>query len=128
MRTNAGSDLQANTSYNTASNGTGNFAPANYIALTENTTAPSATDTALTGELTTTGFTRAQATYAHTIGTNVATLTKTFTSGDSTNRAPAKAGLFNASSSGTLAYETAISPVPTLVSGDSVAITWTFTF
>jgi hypothetical protein len=52
--------------------------PARYMALTENASAASASDTALTGEITTGGCARAQATYAHTLATGTYTLIKAF--------------------------------------------------
>ena len=135
MRTNAGIDHQARVTFDTASNGTGSYAAANYIALTANATTELATDTTLAGEITTAGggLVRAQATYAHTNGTNTVALTKTFTinSSDTTPTTPAKAGLFNASSAGTMTYEKSIPSPPALAyangTGDSVAATWTFT-
>jgi hypothetical protein len=104
----------------------------NYMALTANSTAPAGGDTTLTGEITTAsgGLIRAQATYAHTTGTNTTTLTKTFTANGS-DVLPvtiAKIGVFNASSSGTMAYETLLSASATLnIVGDNVAITETVT-
>ncbi len=135
LRTNAGTDHQSRTSYDTASTGTGTYAALNYIALTANSTTPALGDTTLAGEITTAGggLVRAQAAYAHTNGTNTAVLTKTFTinASDTSPTTPAKAGLFNASSVGTLGYSTLIPNPPALVfasgTGDSVAITWTFT-
>lgn len=134
LRTNAGIDLQARVMFDTASNGTGSYAAANYIALTENNAAPAAGDTTLTGELNNAGggLNRAQATYAHTNGTNIVTLTKTFTKnvsdgGAADTRTVAKAGNFNASTVGTLAFETLVTPTAPMVSGDLVAITWTKT-
>ncbi|MUN41418.1 phage tail fiber protein [Actinomadura litoris] len=107
-------------------------AAANYIALTANSTAPSASDTTLTGEITTAsgGLIRAQATYAHTNGQATATLTKTFTANgsDSLPVTVAKIGVFNASSSGTMVYETLLSATATLsASGDALTITETIT-
>lgn len=135
MRTNAGTDHQSRTSFDTASNGSSSYAALNYIALTESSAAPAAGDTALTGELNVAsgGLNRAQATYAHTNGTNTVVLTKTFTinTNDGSPKTPAKAGLLNASSGGTLGYSTPISNPPPLVfasgTGDSMATTWTFT-
>jgi hypothetical protein len=104
----------------------------NYIALTASVTAPSAADTTLTGEIATAGggLIRAQATFAHTAGTNTSTLTKTFTANGS-DVLPvtlAQIGVFNASSSGTLAYHTALGTTALLsVVGDSVTITETLT-
>lgn len=127
LRTDAGKDFQSRVMGDTASTGTGIYAAANYIALTENNTAPAAGDTALTGELTASGLGRAQAAYAHTGGASTYTLTKTFTSSDGTSRTINKVGVFNASSSGTLVFTTAVPSPPTLVSGDSLTITETVT-
>jgi hypothetical protein len=73
---------------------------------------------------------RAQATYAHTAGTNTSTLTKTFTANasDALPVTVAKIGVFNASSAGTMGYETLLNATATLtVAGDNVAITETVT-
>lgn len=107
-------------------------ASANYMAVSANSSAEAATNTTLPGEITTAGggLLRAQATFAHTNGTNTSTLTKTFTANgsDSLPVVIAKIGILNASSAGTLAYEKLISSTATLTtSGDNVAITWTFT-
>lgn len=104
----------------------------NYMAVTANSTAPSAASTTLTAEIATAGggLLRAQATYAHTGGTNTSTLTKTFTANgsDSLPVTIAKIGIFNAATVGTLAYETLLSATATLTaSGDNVAITETIT-
>lgn len=104
----------------------------NYIALTANATAPSAASTTLTAEIATAGggLLRAIATYAHTATTNTTTLTKTFTANgsDALPVTVAKIGVFNASTVGTLAYETLLNATATLtVSGDSVAVTETVT-
>ncbi len=128
MRTNAGADHQVATSYGTSAQP----AAANYIALTANSTAPAAGDTTLTGEITTGGggLIRAQATYAHTNGTNTATLTKTFTANgsDSLPVTLAKIGVFNASSSGTLVFETLLPATAVMSqSGDAATITETVT-
>lgn len=105
--------------------------PAFFMAVTENNAAPLDADTALTGELTSGGFARARATYAHTSavapGGNTYTLTKTFTSSDGTTRTPAKIGILNARAGGRMVFETAIPSPPAMVSGDSVAITDTVT-
>jgi hypothetical protein len=128
MITNAGKDFQAAQMFSLSPGTVG----ANYIALTANATAPAVADTVLTGEFVTAGggLLRAQATYAHSIGTGLTTLTKTFTanSNDGTTNTINKAGLFNAASSGTLVLETAFSSPPVLTSGDSTAITWTQNF
>lgn len=104
----------------------------NYMCLSANGTAASAASTTLPGEITTAGggLLRAQATYAHTAGTNTSTLTKTFTANGSDALAVtiAKIGVLNAASVGTLGYETLLGTSATLsLSGDNVAITHTIT-
>lgn len=128
MRTNAGADFQAAQMGSTSPGGNG----ANYIALTANSTAPAASDTTLTAEIATAsgGLIRAQATYAHTAGTNTYTLTKTFTANasDVLPVTPAKIGVFTASSSGTMVFESLITSPPTLAAvGDQITITETVT-
>lgn len=129
MRTNAGADWQSSVMFNAAAAGagTGTQRPADYIAVSESTTAPAAGDTTLTGELAGNGWTRAQGTYAHTAGTNVATITRAFTSADPTTRTIAKVAVFNAATGGTMAFVSLLSPTATMVSGDSLTITETFT-
>lgn len=107
-------------------------AAATYIALTANTTAPAAGDTTLTSEITTAGggLVRAAASYAHTTGASTFTLTKTFT-GNGSDSYPVtigKVGVFNASSSGTLVWESLLSPTATFsASGDNTTLTVTIT-
>ncbi len=105
----------------------------NYLGLTANATAPSASNTSLTAEITTAsgGLIRKQATYAHTGGTNTSTLTATFTANGS-DVLPvviAKLGVFNhVTTAATMGYETLLNATATLtVSGDSVTITETVT-
>ncbi len=107
-------------------------AAATYIALTANSTSPSAGDTTLTAEIATGGggLIRAVGTYAHTTGAATYTLTKTFTANgsDSLPVTVAKVGVFNASSSGTLVFESLLSPTATFsASGDNTTITVTVT-
>ncbi|OLT24411.1 hypothetical protein BJF79_13800 [Actinomadura sp. CNU-125] len=107
-------------------------AASNYMAVTADSTAPAATNTTLTGEITTVGggLLRAQATYAHTSGQATATLSKTFTANgsDSLPVTIAKIGIFNASTSGTMTNETLLDATATLsASGDAVTITDTIT-
>src|SRR4030095_15812901 len=52
------------------------YGPGRWMALTENASAAAATDTALTGEITTGGCARSLAAYAHTLGTGTYTLIK----------------------------------------------------
>lgn len=127
LRTNAGADFQANVMGATSGTGigTGTFAPANYIGLTANATAPAASDTTLTGEIGSGTLVRVQATFAHTTGASTYTLTKTFTSDQTV--VVAKIGVFNASSAGTMVFETLLSATASLVSGDTLTVTETVT-
>lgn len=128
LRTNVGTDAVHGQVFGTAAQP----AAFNYIAVTANATAPAAADTTLTAEITTAGggLIRKQATYAHTTGTQTSTLTATFTANgsDSLPVTLAKAGVFNASSAGTMGFESLISPTATLsASGDNVTLTQTNT-
>lgn len=104
----------------------------NFMGLSANATAASGANTTLPAEIATAGggLLRAQATYAHTPGTNTSTLTKTFTA-NGTDALPvtvAKIGVLNAITVGTLGYETLLGTSATLsLSGDNVAITHTIT-
>ncbi len=129
MLTNAGKDFVASALGDRSGS---REAAADYIALTANTGSPAAGDTTLTGEITTAsgGLIRAQATYAHTGGTATYTLTKTFTANgnDSLPVTVAKIGVFNASSSGKMPWETLLSTTATLSAvGDALTITETIT-
>jgi hypothetical protein len=128
LLTNGGRDLIHAASFGTSAQP----AAANYIALTANATAPAATDTTLTAEIATGGggLIRAQATYAHTAGTNTTTLTKTFTANgsDALPVTVAKIGIFNAATVGTMTFETLLNATATLSAvGDNVTITETIT-
>lgn len=107
-------------------------AAADYLALTENTTSPAASDTVLTGEITTAGagMIRGQATYAHTNGTATYTLSKAYTANgnDVLPKTIAKVGVFNAASAGTLVWSTLLGTTATVsASGDSLTCTQTIT-
>lgn len=120
LRTNAGRDFQSAAMGNTGSQP----AAADYIALTTDATAPSLSSTTLTSEITTGGLARAQGAFTHTAGTTVYKITKTFTA-TGTHANVTKAGLFNASSGGTLVFETLIASAFSLFSSDTVTIEWT---
>jgi len=113
----------------TASNGTGIYAPANYLALTETATAPADADTALTGELAAAsgGLIRAQAAFTYTSGANTYTLTKTFTmnANDGASRTIQKLGVFNAATAGIMVFSSAVPNPPAMVPGDQLAVTET---
>jgi hypothetical protein len=132
LRTNAGTDWQARVMGDSVTSGAGTstMRAADYIALTENSTAPSAANTTLTAEVAVDGLTRAQGTYAHTNGTNTYTITRsfTFTRASAVDRTIAKIGVFNASSSGTMAFETLLSASQLLqANGDQLTVTQTVT-
>lgn len=100
-----------------------------YMALTENAGAAAATDTVLTGEITTGGCARTLATYAHTGGAATLTLSKTFSV---TASFPAihKIGEFTASTltaAGIMVYETVLNADANVISGDSLQVTHTIT-
>jgi hypothetical protein len=125
LRTTGGADWQANAMSATSARP----AAANYIALTNDATAPAAGDCAagsaactLTSEITTNGLARVIATYAHSNGTASYTLTNTFTATGS--QSAQKAAVFNAASSGTMVFEALFTAV-SLVTSDTVTITWT---
>ncbi len=127
LRTFAGRDLQARVLADPGSTGTGNYAPANFVAFTEDPAVPAEGDTTLVGELTGGGLQRGQATYAHTAGALTYTLTRSVTSSDPTARKLNKVGVFNAPTGGTMMFETLVPSPPTIVSGDSVTTTSTIT-
>jgi len=118
--TSAGKDLIAPQIGSTSPGANG----ANYIALTNTAVTPASGDTTLSGEIATNGLSRAQGTYAHTVGTNTFTITKTFTATGS--QSAQAAGLFTASSSGTMMAENTFTQV-SLANGDQLTITWTIT-
>lgn len=130
LMVNGGRDMAFRLLYDTVRTGlSGGFS---YMALTENTTAPAASSTTLTGEIATAGggLLRAQAAYAHTNGTATATLTKTFTANgsDVLPKVLAKIGLFDAATVGLMGHETLLNSTATLnVSGDNVTVTDTIT-
>jgi hypothetical protein len=107
---------------------------AKVIALSTNSTAPSATDTSLTSELNNGGggLNRAKATYSHTIGTASYTLTNTWTanSSDGASNQIQKMAVFNSgvAVTGIMVFESAVPTPPTLVSGDTIQITETISY
>jgi hypothetical protein len=130
MRVNSGINWQAQVMADTLANGTGAYAAGNYIALSTNATAPGAGDSTLAGEIVLAGggLIRKQALYGHTSNAANYTLTATFTANgvDSLPATIQKIGVFNAVTSGTLIFESALSPTATLsASGDAVTITET---
>jgi hypothetical protein len=104
----------------TAGNGTGAYAAANYVAVTADVTTPAATDTTLPGEVGSGTLVRVQASYAHTTGTDSYTLSNVFTSDQTITLA--KIGIFNAASAGVLVFEELLPETAPLYSGDQVLI------
>lgn len=102
----------------------------NYIALTADTTQTiNASQTSLTGEITTNGLGRTQAgTRTHTNGTNTSLIEHTFTLSGSQSDIT-RAALFNASSGGTMGPFAAFSNGATgaMVSGETVKVSITIT-
>lgn len=118
-----GRTFQAKVMGDTASNGTGTYASACYMAVSANTTAVADSDTALTGEITTGTLARAQAVFGFTAGGTSYTLSKTFTSDQTV--VLGKIGIFQVvtPATGNAVFLTLISPTASLISGDQVALT-----
>jgi len=108
---------------NTSAGGVG----CNFIALTVNAAAASASSTTLTGEITTNGLERLLATtITHVSGTNSTTLNKIFTA-SGTHTAVQKSATFNQLAvGGQMGHEAVFTPV-TLASSDTLSVTWTLT-
>lgn len=118
LRTTAGSNFQKNQMSGTA------VAVANYIAVSNDATAPAAGDTVMAGEQTTNGLARAVGTFDGSAA-NSYTLTKTFTYSGGSPITLTKAGMLNAASVGTLVFEALFGSSATLVSGDQISVAWT---
>jgi hypothetical protein len=106
---------------------------ANWIALTNTAITPAAGDTALSGEITANGLSRAQGTYAHTNGQSTFTVSKTFTASGA--QSAQAAGLFTAAvtgtpgaggDDGTMMAENTFTAV-SLATNDQLTVTWTIT-
>ena len=125
----AGTTPNATASYQVVSGGP----PQLFVGLTANTTAPAATDTTLTGEITTAsgGLIRKICPIGHTAGAATVTMTPVFTANgsDSLPVTIGKAGAGPSLTSGVNSgYQTLVSPTATLsASGDQLTLTWTFT-
>ncbi len=119
LRTNAGVNWQYNQMAGTTA------AVCTYIALSNDSGAPAATDTAVASEITTNGLARIAAAVSHTANATSYTLANTFTA--TGTQSAQKAGLLNAASAGTLCFENTFTQV-TLASGDTLTVTWTINF
>ena len=121
LLTNNGRDQFHALVYTNTAAGTRGFG---YIAVTTDTANPAAGDTALTGELAASGFTRADATTkTHSAGTNSTTIEHTFTASGTVNSI-VKSGTFNNASGTVLAHEATFTSA-SLISGDTLKVTWT---
>ncbi len=103
-------------------------AAARYMAITENAGAASAASTALTGELTTGGCSRALATYAHTLASATYTLVKAY-SVTATFPAIHKMGMFHTGvgTAGSMMFEAVLDADASVVNGDTLTVTDTVT-
>lgn len=126
LLTNDGRDKIHVDMYTTTSKSGSGF---NYIGLSENVSAPNASDTSLTGEITTNGLARIQATTrSHTTGTNTSTIQHTFTASGAFT-AVQKAALFNDAGppvNGTMGHENTFTSVA-LQTNDQLQVSWTIT-
>lgn len=120
--TNAGRDQLHLQSYGTTGLATNGF---NYIALSNDATAPAPGDTVLTAEISGNGLSRVQGLVSHTTGTNQTTIANTFTY-TGVSQAIQKTALFNAVSSGTMNHEIAFTQ-RTLFTNDTITLTFTIT-
>lgn len=120
---NAGRDAFHNLVYVNAAAGTRGYG---YIASTESTITPAVGDTTLTGEISTNGLARADATTkTHTPGSNSTLLEHTFTASGSFTDVKASA-TFVASSAGTMGHIANFSTGSgTLIANDTLKISWT---
>jgi hypothetical protein len=119
LRTTAGIDWQADVMGHSTQP-----SEAQWIALTTDTATPAAGDTTLAGEITTGGLDRAQGAYTHTSGVASYKITKTFTA-TAIHTDIHKVGLFTASSSGIMPFESVLSSNGDLEEDDTITIEWT---
>jgi hypothetical protein len=98
------------------------------MALTENSGAAAAGDTALTGEITTGGCARTLAAYAHTLGAGTYTLIKAFAV-TATFPAIHKMAIFlvGTGTAGPMLYESVLNADASVVNGDTLTVTETVT-
>ena len=94
-----------------------------FLAVTTDAGAPAAGDTTLTGEISTGGLARADATTkTHTDNTNSTTIEHEWTA-SGTHTAVVKCAMFNASSAGIMTHEGTFTSA-SLISGDKLKVTY----
>jgi hypothetical protein len=131
LRYNNGATWQAGIMGNPASTGTGGYAPAIYMGISSDSTAPAAGDTTLVGEVTSGALIRALCTYAYTTAATSYTESKVFTSDQTITIY--KCALFTVASGGSpifgsLLQAGGVNSPKSLYSGDQVGITETVNF
>ncbi len=98
-----------------------------WIALSTDTAAPAAGDTTLSSEITGSGLARALPTsYTHTTASNTYSIQKTFTATGTVT--VNKGAVFNASTGGSMVFESAEPSPPTLAAGETLQQTITVTY
>ena len=120
--TNAGRDFMHLQAYGTSGLGANGL---NYVAVSNDALSETTASTTLSNEIAANGLTRAQGTVAHSAGTNVTTVTKTFTCATAPQSAQ-KAALFSASSTGTMNHVLAFTQ-RALQIGDQLTVAFTIT-
>jgi hypothetical protein len=99
----------------------------NFIALTNNSSPPASGDTALSGELSGNGLTRAQGTVTLPTGSGTTTtVEKVFTYSGGSPQGVQKTALFDAASSGKMAHEILFTQ-RTLNTSDTLTLTFSIT-
>jgi hypothetical protein len=131
LRYNSGATWQAGVMGSPSSNGSGAYAPAIYMGISSDSTAPAAGDTTLVGEVTSGALARALCTYAYTTAATSYTESKVFTSDQTITIY--KSALFTAASGGSPIFGSLLTTGGTnspksLYSGDQVGITETVNF
>jgi hypothetical protein len=131
IRYNNGASWQAGIMGNPSSTGTGAYAPAIYMGVSSDSTAPALGDTTLVGEVTAGTLARALCTYAYTTAATSYTESKVFTSDQTITIY--KSALFTVASAGSPIFGSLLTTGGTnspksLFSGDQVGITETVSF
>ncbi len=128
-RVDKGGDLVASLITGTSLNSISSPLPPKYIALSTSSITAAHTDTTLSGETSASGLARALGTQGSYVtpttldGACSYTVTKTFTAGATATIQ--SAALFDAASTGNMFVEANLSTSASMVSGDTLAITWT---